>query len=237
MIWALVLVGIILLGLFLYWLLVTTEGVFLGQRMVIWLYDLTATRYDSIKEFNVSDDSFFIARPIMRSIEQEEAPLILDVATGTGRVLESLLREPEFDGIVIGLDASKRMLVQAKNKLNDSGGPTDGSYALIQQLAAPLPFPNDTFDLVCCLEALEFFPSDREALAEMVRVLKPGRTLLTSRRRGKEARLYLGRYRSKTGFEVMLRGSGLTDIHINQWELDYDIVTARKADEPVESTQ
>lgn len=231
---ALIFAGVLLLVIFLYWLLVTTEGVFLGRRMVIWLYDITASRYDSVKEFSASDDSFFIARPIMRSIGREEKPLVLDVATGTGRVPESLLREPEFDGIVIGLDASKQMLAHAGRKLNNSERSLDGSYSLIQQLATPLPFPDNIFDLVCCLEALEFFPSDREALSEMVRVLKPGHTLVTSRRRGKEARLYLSRYRSRTDVEVMLSGIGLADIQFKLWELDYDMVTARKFNDVIE---
>jgi ubiquinone/menaquinone biosynthesis C-methylase UbiE len=196
--------------------------------MVIWLYDLTAHKYDSIKEFSASDERFFIARPIIRAVKFTSKPSILDVATGTGRVLYALLREPDFDGFVVGLDASKRMLDQATVKLGDSDEHASQYHALVQQFAEPLPFPDSTFDLVCCLEALEFFPSDTEALVEMVRVLKPGCTLVTSRRRGRQARLYLGRYRSRADLEVLLGESGLVDVQISLWELDYDMVTARK---------
>ncbi len=61
--WALLIISLIIIGVLSYWLLVITEGVFLGRRMVVWLYDLTARRYDSIKEFDLSDDKHFIARP------------------------------------------------------------------------------------------------------------------------------------------------------------------------------
>lgn len=229
MVWVLIIVGVIILGTLLYWAFVSTEGVFLGRRMVIWLYDLTANKYDSIKEFSASDDSYFIARPLIRAVRHEYSPLILDVATGTGRVPVALLREPDFDGFVVGLDASKRMLAHASVKLGDSGEYAGVKHSLVQQLAAPLPFPDNTFDLLCCLQALEFFPSGTEALAEMVRVLKPGCTLFTSRRRGRQAKLFLGRYRSRNDFEAFLLESGLVDVQISLWELDYDIVTARKA--------
>ncbi len=228
MIWLLILAGAAFLSILLYWIFITTEGVFLGRRMVIWLYDSTAHKYDSIKEFSASDDSFFIARPLIRATQHVNSPLILDVATGTGRVPRALLRKPDFDGFVVGLDASGRMLDQARIKLGNSDERSVECYSLVQQFAAPLPFPDNTFDSVSCLEALEFFPSDAEALVEMVRVLKPGCTLVTSRRRGRQARLYLGRYRSRTDFEALLRKSGLADVQISLWELDYDMVTASK---------
>ena len=230
MVWITLLVSVALLGILLYWLLVTTEGVFLGRRVVIWLYNLTAYRYDSIKEFSVSDDSFFIARPMLRMIGKQQKPKILDIATGTGRVVLSLLREPDFDGFVIGLDASAKMLDQARLKLNGTEEGNRGCHALVQQFAAPLPFPDNSLDVVCCLEALEFFPSYNEALAEMARVLKPGCALVTSRRRGNQARLYLNRFRSKDDFEAMLHEYGFVSIHSSLWELDYDMVTARKLD-------
>lgn len=228
MIWVFIVAGVAFLFIFSYWIFVTTEGVFLGRRVVIWLYDLTAHKYDSIKEFSPSDESCFIARPIIRAVRDGKNPSILDVATGTGRVPFALLGEPDFDGFVVGLDASKRMLDLARIKLGNSDTNAVQNHSLVQQFAAPLPFPENTFDLVCCLEALEFFPSDAEALVEMVRVLKPGSTLVASRRRGREARLYLGRYRSRTGFELLLRESGLVDVQISLWELDYDMVTAKK---------
>ncbi len=228
MTWVFIVAAVTFLCVFSYWIFVTTEGVFLGRRMVIWLYDLTARRYDSIKEFSASEESFFIARPIIRAVRVVKNPSILDVATGTGRVPTALLREPDFKGFVVGLDASKRMLDLATIKLGNSDGHAGQNRSLVQQFAAPLPFPDNTFDLVCCLEALEFFPSDAEALVEMVRVLKPGCTLITSRRRGRQAQLFLGRYRSRTDLEVLLRKSGLVDVQISLWELDYDLVTASK---------
>lgn len=43
-----------------------------------------------------------------------------------------------------------------------------------------LPFADRAFDAVVCTEVLEHVPADRDAVAELARVLKPGGTLLVS---------------------------------------------------------
>ena len=62
----LIAVGIVaVLGGLLWWLLIYTEGVYLGQQVVIWLYDLYANRYDRIKEFQPEYEYALLADPIM----------------------------------------------------------------------------------------------------------------------------------------------------------------------------
>ena len=101
-------------------------------------------------------------------------PLVLDVATGTGRLPLTLLEQGDFRGRVIGLDLSRKMLFQAAVNLAHHAG----HYDLVWHTAMDLPFPNDTFDLVTCLEAWEFLPRPVEALRQMIRVLRPGGWLL-----------------------------------------------------------
>lgn len=217
-----------LLGGLAYWLFITTEGVFLGRRVVVWLYDRTAHRYDAIKEFDPADEQFLVARPLLAALAGRANPLLLDVATGTGRVPFDLLQNPAFPGRVIGLDASRPMLAVAASKL----APYGQRVSLVQHPAAPLPFPAARFDLVTCLEALEFFPSDEAALREMVRVLRPGGCLITTRRTGREGQLFLHRYRSPDQFAALLDRLGLTDVEMQLWEVGYDLVTARKPAAP-----
>ena len=221
--WIAVTLGAALLGSLLYWLIVTTEGVFLGRRVVVWMYDVTAHKYDGIKEFDDAAEHFFVVRPLLHRLQQP-APLILDVATGTGRVPLYLLNEPTFHGRVAGLDASSGMLAQAAAKLRPFGS----RASLVQQTADSLPFPDDVFDAVTCLEALEFFPSDTTALREMVRVLRPGGVLMVTRRRGWEGKVFLGRYRSVDAFAAQLAALGLTKVDTLPWQVGYDQVFARK---------
>lgn len=212
------------IGLLLYWLLVVTEGVFLGRRIVVWLYDITAERYDGIKQFDSQAEQFFVVRPLLTKLYGQKAPLVLDVATGTGRFPHFLLEEATFNGRVIGLDASTRMLALAADKLRPYGS----RVGLVQQTAAYLPFPDLAFDSVTCLEALEFFPNDIDALQEMFRVLRPGGVLMVTRRRGWEGKTFLGRYRSSSRFEGNLQAIGLEDVETLPWQIEYDLVFAQK---------
>ena len=222
--WLGIAIGLVLLGGLLYWLLVTTEGVFLGRRVVVWLYDITAHKYDSIKAFADEAERFFVIRPLHHHLRHTIHPLVLDVATGTGRLPHYLLGEAAFHGRVVGLDPARRMLSRAAVKL----APHRERMLLVQQTAVPLPFAADTFDAVTCLESLEFFPSDTAALREMVRVLKPGGILLVTRRRGRAAKLFLSRYRSRVQLETLLTDLGLVDVNTQPWQFDYDQVFGKK---------
>lgn len=220
----LALTGITLLGLVIYWLLVTTEGVYLGQRVVTWLYDITAHRYDAIKEYDPDDERILVTRPVLSALQGISEPRLLDVATGTGRVPYDLLQSPYFSGTIVALDDSRRMLEVAREKLAHHAG----CITLLQLPAVPLPFSDEQFDVVTCLEALEFFPSDEAAVREMVRVLRRGRFLFLTRRRGREGKLFLSRYRSRDNMRAMLADAGLSQVQFHPWQVNYDLVTMLK---------
>ncbi|MEO8393262.1 MAG: class I SAM-dependent methyltransferase [Chloroflexota bacterium] len=215
----LVALGIIALG---WWLLIASEGVYLGRRAVIWLYDLYAGRYDDIKHYSKEYDHMLLAQPIMASIEPIRNPLMLDVATGTARLPLALLRHKRFQGQIIGADLSRKMLAGAAYKL---GG--DRRVSLIWTPAEHLPFSDHTFDVVCCLEALEFMKSPEAALRELVRVLRPGGLLFTTNRIS--TRLMPGKTFSDDQMHALLESFGVEQILIEYWQVDYNRVWGHKA--------
>jgi ubiquinone/menaquinone biosynthesis C-methylase UbiE len=219
-----VLIIAILLGLA-WWLLVTTEGVYLGRRVVIWLYDVYASRYDNIKKYDPPWESATLARPILHALLEIPAPMVLDVATGTARLPLTLFGQPVFNGYVIGLDYSRRMLTVAAEKVDHIGHRVE----LIYQPAQHLPFPDSTFDAVTCLEALEFMPDPDAVLAELVRVARPGALILITNRKGVDARLMPGK--TWTANEILHRLTdryGLEEVRVIPWQIDYDQVWAYK---------
>lgn len=228
MTWALVIGGILLVAGLLYWQLVVAEGTYLGPRVVAFLYDLVAPTYDEIKQYDLVYEQWFLGLPLAQALETVPAPLVLDVGTGTGRLPRALLFQPAFQGRVVGLDLSRRMLAEAARRLRPYGG----QVALIWQDAQTLPFPDDTFDAVTCLEVLEFTPRPRAVLKELVRVLRPGGVLLVSNRIGRDARFLPGRAFPRPVLERVLASLPLEEVQIRPWQEDYDLVWALKQGEP-----
>jgi SAM-dependent methyltransferase len=78
-----------------------------------------------------------------------------------------------------------------------------------------LPFPDETFDLVMCIQAFHYMPNPEHAVAEFARVLRPGGTALVSSVFGFE---YDRRHFEARYTEQQLRAlfSGWEDIRVRE---------------------
>jgi ubiquinone/menaquinone biosynthesis C-methylase UbiE len=206
-----------------WWLFIETEGVYLGRRVVIWLYDLYANRYDTIKEFQPEYEQALLAQPLMGQIAPHQSPLVLDVATGTGRLPLALFDHVHFQGRIIGIDLSRRTLSKASVNLKDDRDSLD----LIWCPAEKLPFPDDMFDVVTCLEAIEFMTNATDVIAEIARVLRPGGLLLLTNRIN--TRWMPGKVISDDQLEQFLINCNISEIDIELWQEDYHRVWGQKA--------
>jgi len=225
--WLVLIASVLLLAgaaALLYWLLNLAEGVYFGRRVVVWLYDRFAPRYDTVKKFDEKDEAWFIGEPLTQALSDVPLPLVLDVATGTARLPLALCRQPGFPGRIIALDMSRQML---RHAATNSAAYQD-RVTLLWQDATQLPFPEGVFDAVTCLEALEFLPDARGTLGEMVRVLRPGGILLASNRIGPGVRWIPGRTLNREAFITLLETLALDNVRASAWQVDYDLVWARK---------
>jgi len=225
---ALVLLGLLLLGLLLYWQLIIAEGAYLGPGIVTLMYDWSAGAYERIKNYSPSDEQWFLGLPLVRSLERVPAPFVLDVATGTGRLPRAVLRQPAFEGRIIALDLSRGMLEEAVRRTAQFSD----RLTFIRQDASQLPFEENTFDAVTCIEALEFMPSPLRVLEELVRVLRPGGVLLITNRVGPDAKFLPGRAFDPDEFERMLMELPLEQVRTRRWQVDYNLVWAVKRGRP-----
>jgi ubiquinone/menaquinone biosynthesis C-methylase UbiE len=94
----------------------------------------------------------------------------LEIGVGTGRNLP--FYSPDIR--LVGVDVSPAMLAIARRRAADVGLRVDFREADAQAL----PFAADAFDSVVCTLALCSIPDDRQSIAEMRRVLKPGGQLV-----------------------------------------------------------
>jgi SAM-dependent methyltransferase len=98
---------------------------------------------------------------------------VLDAACGTGVVARLAAERVGADGRVVGFDLNPGMLMVARS-LPVGGAPV----GWVQATAGRLPFPDSSFEVVCCQLGLQFFPDRAAALAEMARVLVAGGRLV-----------------------------------------------------------
>lgn len=224
MIWILILLLLLIVGYALDREVYFYEGVHLGPRIQARLYDQWAKKYDEGKHASQLQDDEMLAKPLIETCKAQTVadPFVLDFATGTGRLSYVLLQQPEFRGHMIAVDLSLGMLERAASKL----GRDRERVELLRHPTLPLPFPDETFDVVCAVEVLELFPDMDEPLAELTRVLRPGGILLASR--GTEESGRKAKVKSIAEFKALLERNGLEQIQITKWWKLFDRVLAVK---------
>ena len=220
------------LAALLVWLLVVTEGAYLGPGVVTALYDRFAGRYDRIKQFDDADEAHFLGEPVERYLANlrlgaADRPWLLDVAAGTGRFSLAVLRASEGRCRFVALDRSRLMLLHALAKLARENW---SDVVCLQYDASRLPFADGQFQVVACLEALEFMPDPRTALCELLRVARPGGLVVLTNRIGRDARMMPGKTFSRMEMGELLRAANAGAVDIRPWQVDYDLVMALKAE-------
>jgi ubiquinone/menaquinone biosynthesis C-methylase UbiE len=129
-----------------------------------------ATRWDEIRALHVPERE--VEQAIGRLLPDSELGELLDIGTGTGRILELL--GPRATR-AIGVDQSREMLALARTRLEAAGL----RHCQVRQADMyQLPFSSASFDTVTIHQVLHFAEEPPDALAEAARVLRPGGTLL-----------------------------------------------------------
>ncbi len=127
-----------------------------------------APRYDTLNRvMTLGMDQMWRVRAARLAVAAQTAPLVLDLATGTGDFAIALQGiSPQAH--VVGLDLVPEMLERASKKDGVARVP------LLAGDALDLPFPANTFDAITSAFMLRNVISLERAFVEMRRVAKPG---------------------------------------------------------------
>ncbi|WP_327660272.1 MULTISPECIES: methyltransferase domain-containing protein [unclassified Streptomyces] len=98
---------------------------------------------------------------------------VLDVGCGTGNDVRAIAERVGPTGRVVGLDSSEELVAQAR-----PAGPGAAPVEFLHGQAGALPFADDTFDAARAERVIEHVPDPAAAVAEMLRVVKPGGQVL-----------------------------------------------------------
>ncbi len=108
------------------------------------------------------------AREIAQQLAQISGGHILDVATGKGAFIETLMKTLKAFDSFVGVDIDQEDLAKAREKFQGQ------SVQFLEMDATNLDFADASFDTVCIAHSLHHLTDIPRVLAEMTRVLKPG---------------------------------------------------------------
>ena len=129
-----------------------------------------AAEWDRIRKLHVADAA--VEAAVRDALADKPIRALLDLGTGTGRMLELFAPEIERG---IGLDLSLDMLALARARLDRAGlQHCSVRHGDIYDLA----LARDSFDVVIIHQVLHFLDDSARAIREAARVLRPGGRLL-----------------------------------------------------------
>ena len=129
-----------------------------------------AHEWDAIRRLHVPDDE--VEAAIKSALSGAAIGSLLDLGTGTGRILELFAGQMERG---VGIDLSADMLSVARANLERAGV---RNCTVRQGDIYNLALPRDAFDVVIVHQVLHFLDDSPRALKEAARVLKPGGRML-----------------------------------------------------------
>ena len=130
--------------------------------------------WDRMRSLGVTDRMVETAlvETVQRVMTGHRAEALLDIGTGTGRILELLA---DRFARLVGLDASHDMLKVARTNLERAG--VKNAQVRHGDLFA-LPFDRDAFSCITLHQVLHFLDDPLSAIREAARVLEPGGALV-----------------------------------------------------------
>lgn len=133
------------------------------------VYRIYAQSYDDDRRLMLGDQAL-AARMTFVADALSGVSAVLDLGCGTGDLLCTLGTFLGEEACCIGIDLSQDMLAVAQTKIAEC----PHTYVVRTDVTQPLPFADDTFDLVASLNLLQEVSAPTLVLEEVCRILKPG---------------------------------------------------------------
>jgi SAM-dependent methyltransferase len=113
-------------------------------------------------------------RFVVEMLDVQLSDHVLEIGFGPGACV-AMLAERATNGLVAGVDPSPTMVAQAgvRNRARLRSGRIELKVAGV----SAIPYPDETFDKVCSINNIYFWPSRGDDLREIQRVMKSGGTL------------------------------------------------------------
>lgn len=133
-------------------------------------FQTVAPKWDEVRSLYIDERE--VERILLELVPAGSGGALLDIGTGTGRIVELLAAHVDR---AIGVDLSRSMLAFARAKLEDA---KLANASIRQSDMYQLPWPAANFDIVTIHQVLHFADQPASVIAEAARVLRPGGQLI-----------------------------------------------------------
>jgi len=143
------------------------------SRKEVWkMFDRIAPTYDLLNRCLSLRQDVAWRNKVAKYLPQRDDQHILDIATGTGDMLFSMLNKSKKIHSAVGVDMSEKMLEFGRQKIKNRK--LQDKMQLLLGDATQLEFADNTFDCTSISFGIRNVVDVEKALSEMNRVLKPG---------------------------------------------------------------
>ena len=125
-------------------------------------YNASAGIYD----LRYRDEQLLKMSFVMSRVRVKEEDIAFDVGCGTGIFLERLHNNEDKAGLLVGIDSSINMLMEAKRKNAD--------LELVLADAEKMPFKDESCDVAFSISVFQLMDDPRKGIAELIRLIKGG---------------------------------------------------------------
>ena len=146
-----------------------------SSEVISQMFDMVAPRYDLMNDL-MTGFSHKMTREFALKLISEKPKRVLDLATGTGDFTFLLYEKFKDDIEITGIDFSKNMLAVARIRARRKG--VHSKIKWVQGDITSLPFDDNNFDICTIGYGIRYVNNPKMALKEILRVTKPGGTLL-----------------------------------------------------------
>lgn len=144
--------------------------------MVHALFNQIAPRYDLLNRLLSFGQDQLWRRQVVNYLPERSDLRVLDVATGTADLALMIIRQSRQITSITGIDMAIQMLRIGQEKVDKAG--FSGCIQLQPGDAQRLAYSDACFDVVTVAFGLRNMPNKKQALSEMMRVLKPNGRLI-----------------------------------------------------------
>lgn len=127
----------------------------------------------------ISNTGYWYADMIIKESQMKETDLVLDIGCGSATTIINVLKRFDLKNPIQGIEPSDAQYALAKKNIAEAG--LDNKLNIRQGCASPLPFDDDSIDIVYASFIYKHFSDESlsQSLKEAYRVLKPGGIFMT----------------------------------------------------------